>query len=572
LSIHVLPDELISQIAAGEVIERPASVVKELVENALDAGSRRVEVDIEKGGAALIRVRDDGSGIGEEELILALTRHATSKIASLADLERIGSLGFRGEALPSIASVSRFSLTTRVAAAAHAFSVGVRDGAMQASVPAAHPAGTSVEVRDLFYNVPARRKFLRSEQTEFQHTARMLERLALSRFDVAFSLTHNGKSVWSLPAAHTDADRLQRVASICGEEFASHVLEVRHQTESWRMSGWLALPTFSRGQADLQFAYVNGRYIRDKLLANAVRMGYQDVLFGGRYPAYLLYLDLDPVQVDVNAHPQKLEVRFRDSRQIHDFVFRTVERALATTRPTHESAGSAPADWLHRPDQAHLVLPEASPGGGVADAYRRYVTAPSGGSPPLGIAIAQLHGIYILSATADGLVLVDMHAAHERVMYERMKKLLQGQTMQQRLLVPEVIHLTPVQAQAAEAHAGEFAALGFEITRLSVDEIALRAIPALLVGQDPVALVRDVVADLQEQGQSRRVEESINHLLGNMACHAAIRAQRQLSLPEMNALLREMEGTDRSDQCNHGRPTWVRLTIADLDRLFLRGR
>jgi DNA mismatch repair protein MutL len=581
LSIQVLPDELISQIAAGEVIERPASVVKELVENSLDAGSRRIEVEIEKGGAALIRVRDDGGGISAGELALALTRHATSKIASLADLEHIATLGFRGEALPSIASVSRLELTTRGAQAAHAWAVSVRDGAVQAPSPAAHLRGTSVEVRDLFYNVPARRKFLRSEQTEFQHTARMLERLALSRFDVAFSLTHNGKSVWSLPAASTAADRLQRVASICGEEFAAHVLEVRHQTESWRLSGWLALPTFSRGQADLQFAYVNGRYIRDKLLSNAVRLGYQDVLFGGRYPAYLLFLELDPVQVDVNAHPQKLEVRFRDSRQIHDFVFRTVERALATTRPTHESSGSAPTDWLHRPNQAYLHLPEAKPSAHVADGFRSYVTtaaeiganaARSNGAPPLGVAIAQLHGIYILSATADGLVLVDMHAAHERVTYERMKKLLQGQTMQQRLLVPEVIQLSPVQAQAAEAHAAEFAALGFDITRLAPDQIAVRAIPVLLVGQDPAALIRDVVADLQEQGQSRRVEESINHLLGNMACHAAIRAQRQLSLPEMNALLREMEGTDRADQCNHGRPTWIRLTIADLDRLFLRGR
>jgi DNA mismatch repair protein MutL len=581
LSIQVLPDELISQIAAGEVIERPASVVKELVENSLDAGSRRIDVEIENGGAALIRVRDDGSGIGAQELALALTRHATSKIASLADLERIATLGFRGEALPSIASVSRLALTTRSAHAAHAWAVTVRDSAVQAPAPAAHLPGTSVEVRDLFYNVPARRKFLRSEQTEFQHTARMLERLALSRFDVAFSLTHNGKSVWSLPAAGTAAERLQRVASICGEEFAVHVLEVRHQSESWRLSGWLALPTFSRGQADLQFAYVNGRFIRDKLLGNAVRMGYQDVLFGGRYPAYLLYLELDPVQVDVNAHPQKLEVRFRDSRQIHDFVFRTVERALAATRPTHESSGSAPTDWLHRPNQAHMHLPEAKPGGHIADAYRSYVTtaaeigpsaARDAGAPPLGIAIAQLHGIYILSATVDGLVLVDMHAAHERVTYERMKKLLQGQTMQQRLLIPEVIQLSPVQAQAAEAHIEEFAALGFDITRLAPDQIALRAIPALLAGGDPAALIRDVVADLQEQGHSRRVEESINHLLGNMACHTAVRAQRQLSLPEMNALLREMEGTDRADQCNHGRPTWIRLTIADLDRLFLRGR
>lgn len=572
MSIHVLPDELVSQIAAGEVIERPASVVKELVENALDAGSRRIEVELEKGGASLIRVRDDGDGIGADELELALMRHATSKIASLADLERVATMGFRGEALPSIASVSRLSLTTRSADAVHAWVISVRDGAMLAPAPAAHPQGTSVEVRDLFYNVPARRKFLRSAQTEFQHAARMLERLALSRFDVAFSLTHNGKSVWTLPVASAAADRLQRVAAICGEEFAAHVLEVRHRTESWSLTGWLALPTFSRGQADLQYAYVNGRYIRDKLLANAARMGYQDVLFGGRYPAYLLYLELDTSQVDVNAHPQKLEVRFRDSRQIHDFVFRTIERALATTRPTHESAGSAPADWLHMPDQARMFLPEGVPDGRVADAYRSYLTQPPTDTPPLGFAIAQLHGIYILALTVDGLVLIDMHAAHERVTYERMKKLLLGNTTQQHLLVPEVIRLPAAQAQAAEAHSAEFAALGFDIMRLSVEEIALRAIPALLAGRDPAALIRDVLTDLAEQGQSRRVEESINHLLATMACHAAVRANRLLSVPEMNALLREMEMTDRADQCNHGRPTWVRLTLSDLDRLFLRGR
>ncbi len=572
MSIHVLPDELVSQIAAGEVIERPASVVKELVENALDAGSRRIEVELEKGGASLIRVRDDGDGIGADELTLALTRHATSKIASLADLERVATMGFRGEALPSIASVSRLSLTTRSADAVHAWVISARDGAMLAPAPAAHPRGTSVEVRDLFYNVPARRKFLRSEQTEFQHAARMLERLALSRFDVAFSLTHNGKSLWSLPVASAAPERLQRVASICGEEFAAHVLEVRHRTESWSLTGWLALPTFSRGQADLQYAYVNGRYIRDKLLTNAARMGYQDVLFGGRYPAYLLYLELDTSQVDVNAHPQKLEVRFRDSRQIHDFVFRTVERALATTRPTHESAGSAPADWLHMPDQARMFLPEGVPHGRVADAYRSDFAQTPTDTPPLGFAIAQLHGIYILAATVDGLVLIDMHAAHERVTYERMKKLLLGQTMQQHLLVPEVIRLPAVQAQAAEAHSAEFAALGFDIMRLGVEEIAMRAIPALLAGRDPAALIRDVLTDLSEQGQSRRVEESINHLLATMACHASVRANRLLSVPEMNALLREMEMTDRADQCNHGRPTWVRLTLSDLDRLFLRGR
>ena len=633
MPIQLLSDALISQIAAGEVIERPASVVKELVENALDARARRIEVELERGGCGLIRVRDDGIGIEPGEIALALARHATSKIASLDDLECVATLGFRGEALPSIASVSRLSLISRPAASAHAWSVEARDGALAAPVPASHPPGTSVEVRDLFFNVPARRKFLRTEATEYQHIVRMLERLALSRFEVAFALAHNGKPVWSLPAAATAAERLARVGKICGEDFAAHVIELKHDTESLRLSGWLALPTFSRSQADLQFAFLNGRFVRDKLLAGAVRLAYQDVLFHGRFSAYLLYLELDPTSVDVNAHPQKLEVRFRDSRRIHDFVFRTLERVLSDTRPTAESAGSAPLDWLTGsasfdrvapPHQAHFALPEGRSSRAGEDAYRSLVergdfgggvgeapwrgeasplgeTSLGGGAPwhgdgtlradgtahaggtahgdasssgdaPLGYAIAQLHGIYILAQTAQGVVLVDMHAAHERVMYERMKKLLAGQTAQQQLLIPEILHVTPAQAEAAEAHAAEFSALGFGVTRLAPDQLALRAIPSLLAGRDPAGIVRDVLSDLLEQGHSRRVEESINHLLGTMACHAAVRAQRILSLPEMNALLREMEGTERADQCNHGRPTWVRLSINDLDRLFMRGR
>jgi DNA mismatch repair protein MutL len=633
LPIQLLSDALISQIAAGEVIERPASVVKELVENALDARAKRIEVELERGGCGLIRVRDDGIGIQPEEIALALARHATSKIASLDDLERVATLGFRGEALPSIASVSRLSLVSRSAAAEHAWIIEARDGALTAPVPASHPPGTSVEVRDLFFNVPARRKFLRSDATEYQHIVRMLERLALSRFSVAFALIHNGKRVWSLPAAHTAPERLARVAAICGEDFAGHVIELKHDTESLQLSGWMALPTFSRSQSDLQFAFLNGRFVRDKLLAGAVRLAYQDVLFHGRFSAYLLYLELDPTAVDVNAHPQKLEVRFRDSRRIHDFVFRTLERVLAGTRPSAESAGSAPLDWLTgsasfggvaRPDQAHFVLPEGRAPRSGEDVYRGLVAraeigigmnegigtgvgepigvgdgigvregvdqgaaAPAieprfnghspdgraaGDAAPLGYAIAQLHGVYILAQTADGMVLVDMHAAHERVMYERMKKLLAGETAQQQLLMPQILHVTPAQAEAAEAHAQEFESLGFGVSRLAPDQLALRAIPVLLAGRDPAGIVRDVLSDLLEQGHSRRVEESINHLLATMACHAAVRAQRMLSLPEMNALLREMEGTERADQCNHGRPTWVRLSLADLDRLFLRGR
>ena len=641
MTIQILGDELINQIAAGEVIERPASVVKELVENSLDAGAARIEVEIERGGCGLIRVRDDGIGIAPQEIGLALARHATSKINSLEDLERVATLGFRGEALPSIASVSRLHLTSRSSASEHAWSVEAREGAVLAPVPASHPPGTSVEVRDLFFNVPARRKFLRAESTEYQHVLRMLERLALSRFEVGFALVHNGKRVWSLAPAHTPAERLARVAKLCGEEFTAHVLELRHDLESLKLWGWIALPTFSRSQADLQFAFLNGRFVRDKLIAGAARLAYQDVLFGGRYCAYVLYLDLDPTLVDVNAHPQKLEVRFRESRSVHDFMFRTLERALAGTRPSAASAGSAPLAALtgngtRAPNQARFLLPEP-PARGALDAYRRFLDTgaeaagetalraqiapaqahgvaepgPDGAAgaavagaalahaaavgaavagaasvgaavagtaastdtaPPLGFAVAQLHGIYILAQTSDGMVLVDMHAAHERVMYERMKKLLEGERAEQQLLVPEVLSVSEAEAVAAESHAAEFAALGFTVTRLGPERLALRGVPSLLAGRDPAAVVRDVLSDLTETGHSRRVEESINHLLGTMACHAAVRAQRMLSLAEMNALLREMERTDRADQCNHGRPTWVRVSLADLDRLFMRGR
>jgi DNA mismatch repair protein MutL len=615
LTIQVLGDELINQIAAGEVIERPASVVKELVENSLDAGASRIEVEIERGGCGLIRVRDDGIGIAPQEIGLALARHATSKINSLEDLERVATLGFRGEALPSIASVSRLCLTSRSSEGEHAWSVEAREGAILAPVPASHPPGTSVEVRDLFFNVPARRKFLRAEGTEYQHVLRMLERLALSRFEVGFALVHNGKSVWSLSPARTPAERLVRVAKLCGEDFASHVIELRHDLESLRLWGWIALPTFSRSQADLQFAFLNGRFVRDKLIAGAARLAYQDVLFGGRYCAYVLYLELDPTLVDVNAHPQKLEVRFRESRSVHDFMFRTLERALAGTRPSAASPGSAALAALtgeaaRTPNQARFLLPEP-PARGALDAYRRFLDAGVEGvggegvgeaafrthltaqghavaepgpdqaaiaaashdaAPPLGFAVAQLHGIYILAQTMEGMVLVDMHAAHERVMYERMKKLLEGERAEQQLLVPEVLTVSEAEAVAAESHAAEFAALGFTVTRLGPERLALRGVPSLLAGRDPGALVRDVLSDLAETGHSRRVEESINHLLGTMACHAAVRARRMLSLAEMNALLREMERTDRADQCNHGRPTWVRVSLADLDRLFMRGR
>jgi DNA mismatch repair protein MutL len=611
LSIQILNDELVNQIAAGEVIERPASVVKELVENSLDAGASRIDVELERGGCGLIRVRDDGIGIKPQEIGLALARHATSKIASLDDLERVATLGFRGEALPSIASVARLTLTSRSNEAAHAWSIEARDGALGSPAPASHPPGTSVEVRDLFFNVPARRKFLRAESTEYQHVLRMLERLALSRFEVGFSLAHNGRNVWTLPPARTEPERRARVAALCGEEFAAHVMELRHDSGPLRLTGWMALPTFSRSQSDLQFAFLNGRFVRDKLIASAARLAYQDVLFGGRFCAYVLYLGLDPTLVDVNAHPQKLEVRFREARSVHDFLFRTLERALAETRPSAASPGSASLQGLglgeraqgfaasrhgFAPSQRGFALPER-PAAGSIEGYRLLLSgdAPRSGlgagaepyatavrdaqhagageeGPPLGFAVAQLHGVYILSQTADGLVLVDMHAAHERVMYERMKRLLSGETAEQQLLMPDILKVTAAQAEAAEAHGAEFAALGFTLTRLAPDQLALRGVPSLLAGDDPADVVRDVLSDLAETGHSRRVEESINRRLGTMACHAAVRAQRALSIAEMNALLREMERTDRADQCNHGRPTWVRLSLGDLDRLFMRGR
>ncbi|MFO1466844.1 MAG: DNA mismatch repair endonuclease MutL [Steroidobacteraceae bacterium] len=611
MSIRRLPPDLINQIAAGEVIERPASVIKELVENALDAGATRIEVELERGGLSLMRVRDDGCGIPAEQLTLALAPHATSKIAALEDLEHVASLGFRGEALASIASVASLTLTSRTAGDGQAARI---HGGGSTVEPAAAVAGTCVEVREIFFNVPARRKFLRSETVELQHIARMLERLALSRFDVALSLSNNGRSMWRLPRAQDARAMLARVAKICGDEFASHVIEVEHDIEAMSLRGWLGLPTFSRSQSDLQFCFVNGRFVRDKLLTSAARLAYQDVMFHGRFPAYVLYLGLDPAAVDVNAHPQKLEVRFRDARGVHDFVFRTLQSALAQTQPRNESAGSAPADWLT--GSAGFASREAlrtqgdfrfasTGGAGSGYAAREPGAAASGGgpdavagaegihteagasagasasgiaagdggiTPPLGYALAQLQGIYILSQVPDGLVLIDMHAAHERILYERTKKLLEGQAHSQPLLLPHSLRVTPAQADAAETHAAQFTALGFELSRLAPDEVLLRAVPALLSQADAAQLVGDVLSDLVEHGTSRRVQAAIDHLLATSACHASVRARRTLTLPEMNALLREMERTERADQCNHGRPTWLRLSMAELDRLFLRGR
>ncbi len=592
MPIRVLPPHLVNQIAAGEVVERPASVAKELVENALDAGARHVEVSAEQGGVALLAVRDDGAGIPAGELALALESHATSKIASLDDLEHVASLGFRGEALPSIASVARVRLTSRHGHAPHAEQIDVDGGRAAAPRPAPHPPGTSVEVRDLFYNVPARRKFVRSAATEFQHVERMLTRLALSRPSVGFLLTHNGRRSFAVAPAAGRAAEEQRLAALLGEDFVSNALYVEHAALGLSLRGWLGLPTYSRSQPDQQHLVVNGRALRDRFLGTAVRLGYRDVLFHGRHPAYVLYLDLDPARVDVNAHPQKLEIRLRDGQTVHDFVRRSVEIALATTRPGAAGAGPIAAAALAGaavPRQAPMPLAVGEVIGGRLD-WTELATPPAAPMPspmaatladaaaatvpPLGFALGQLHGIYILSETAQGVALVDMHAAHERVIYERMKQALEAGAPppRQPLLVPAILEVGEAEADLAEELAAELAALGIVVDRLGPTRLALRELPLALGGRDPGGLLQGALHELAERGSSLAVEARRERMLATMACHAAVRAHRRLSLTEMNALLREMERTDRADQCNHGRPTWVRLTLEELDRLFLRGR
>ncbi len=592
--IQLLSVQLANQIAAGEVVERPSSVVKELLENALDAGARRIDIDVEQGGASLIRVRDDGGGIHCDDLALALSRHATSKIHSFDDLVAVQSLGFRGEALPSIASVSRFSIISRTASG-DAWRVESDGREVQPELaPAAHPVGTTVEVRDLFFNTPARRKFLRAERTEFNHLEEVVKRMALSRFDIAFQLRHHDRTVQQLRVATDEAERLKRVAAVCGPAFIDNAAYVDFSVAGLRLWGWIGLPTFSRSQADLQYFYVNGRMIRDRLVAHAVRQAYQDVLYHGRHPAFVLYLELDPETVDVNVHPTKHEVRFRESRLVHDFLFRGLHDALAQVRP---ETGLAP-----EPSPPAMA---ALPGHGtpMGRAYRSATQAPmplqvqehigayaalhsapsvesthspmveEGAAPPLGYAIAQLHGVYILAENSHGLVLVDMHAAHERITYERMK---QARTecgiTSQPLLVPVTLQVSEQEARLADEHQPVFLELGFEVSRMGPDTLAIRQVPAALREADVEQLVRDVLADLNTFGTSRRIREHMNELLATLACHGAVRAHRKLGLPEMNALLRDMERTERSGQCNHGRPTWVQLQMDELDKLFLRGR
>ncbi len=602
--IRQLSAELVNQIAAGEVIERPASVVKELVENSLDAGARRIEIDIEQGGARLIRVRDDGAGIAAEDLVLAISAHATSKIFSFDDLERVGTLGFRGEALPSIASVSRFALTSRSAASDTAWRIEVDGGKPRSPAPAQHPQGSCVEVRDLFYNLPARRKFLRAERTEFAHVDELVKSMALARTGTEFRLCHNGKPVRILRPIDSDAhaDHALRVADVLGNDFPASSLRVEHAAAGLRLSGWVGLPTASRAQADRQYFHVNGRLVRDRLVAHAVRQAYADVLFHGRHAVFVLFLELDPALVDVNVHPAKQEVRFREGRLVHDFLYRTLGDALSGARAgaanhpaavgaaiTAESFSASAARFasaLAVRSQGGLGFAVREPLGDYAALLGREPAIASAGGPaapandrdgreipPLGFALAQLHGVYVLAENAHGLILVDMHAAHERITYEKLKIARQGEGIRsQLLLVPLTIALSEREAEVAEEHAGRFAELGFEIVRGGPQSVLVRRIPAALDGADIARLVRDVIGDLIALGQSRRIEESTNALLATMACHGSVRANRRLSLPEMNALLRDMEATERSGQCNHGRPTWVQLALPDLDHLFLRGR
>ena len=565
-AIKPLPDLLISQIAAGEVVERPASVVKELLENSIDAGARAISVQLLEGGVRQIRIADDGGGIPKEELPLALARHATSKIASLEDLEGVASLGFRGEALASIAAVARLTLVSRPREAPHAWRIGPE----REVAPAALGGGTVIEVDDLYFNTPARRKFLKSEHTEFARCEEAVLRIALAHPQVAFQLQHNSRTVLQLSAG----EAARRGADVLGEEFAGQARAIEAAAGSLRLSGFAALPAYSRARADAQYFFVNGRFVRDKLLVHAVREAYADILHGQRHPAYALFLEIDPRGVDVNVHPAKTEVRFRDGRAIHQFVFHALQRALAAplAQATGAAAAAAP---LAAPRQQALGVEQP-----VAAYFHfaRQATqasmphAEAGTPPPLGFALAQLHGVYVLAQNASGLVLVDMHAAHERILYEKLKTALDERPAVQPLLVPLVISASGEETAAAEEHAGLLERLGFELAAAGPRELVVRAVPALLAGGRIAELVRALLADLDRFGASRVAAERRNQLLATMACHGAVRAHRTLSLPEMNALLRQMEATERADQCNHGRPTWAQLSMDDLDRLFLRGR
>jgi DNA mismatch repair protein MutL len=615
-AIHLLPDLLINQIAAGEVIERPASALKELLENSLDAGAADITVQLEGGGIKLLRVRDNGKGIAKDELPLALMRHATSKIASLDDLQKVASMGFRGEALASMAAVAQLALTSRTAQDEHGWKVEAQDGQLGEPAPASHAPGTSIELRELYFNTPARRKFLKSETTEFAHCEETFKRIALSRPDVAFSLQHNGKTVWQLPAQPPAA----RIAAILGEEFGHAAVTVERHAADLSLQGLAALPAYSRSSRDAQYFFVNGRFVRDKVASHALRQAYQDILHHQRHPAFVLFLDLPPEQVDVNVHPAKSEVRFRESQGIHQFIFHTLQQALsspiagAAANETSETSSS----FRRRPessafnqldDRTSKLAPEGSFSGlrrndgtphfqqqnmclGVAEreaAYRLWEmqlgsgkwevgsgeTAPPHHSPvpPLGFALAQLSGIYILAQNAQGLIVVDMHAAHERIVYERLKAALdEKQIATQPLLIPVSFYAELLDVATVEAEQGALKMLGFDIAPLSPTRLVVRAMPALLKQAEAETVAQEVLRELREFGASRALTERRNELLATMACHGAVRANRILSITEMNALLREMEQTERADQCNHGRPTWFQLSMGELDKMFMRGK
>ena len=586
MPIQQLPGHLINQIAAGEVVERPASVVKELVENSLDSGADAIHIDVLGGGARLIRVRDNGGGIPKAEVELALARHATSKISSLDDLEAVVSLGFRGEALPSIASVSRLVLVSRTADAESGWQVEADGGNITAPRPAAHTPGTTVEVHDLFYNTPARRRFLRTERTEFGHIEKWLRRLALSRPGVGFSLTHNRRSVLQLPKAETPDQQLDRISRICGKAFAEQSVYLEREAEGIALSGWIGLPTYNRSQPDQQYWFVNGRSINDKTLSHAARHAYRDVLFHGRFPAYVLSITMDPASVDANAHPAKHEVRFRDGRRVHGVVSQALETALRDTKPGGHAPAPATLAGHDRPSQEPMPLTSRRPPSAtsVSEALGAY-DALSGGAaalkvhvepdevPPLGFAIAQLAGIYVLAENADGLIIVDMHAAHERITYERLKRSYEDKSLvRQPLLVPVSVAVSEGEADRVEQSGSTLEQLGLVVERSGPGTVVVREVPALLKDSDAASLLRDLLADLAEAGHSSRIENASHDYLATMACHHSVRANRILSHAEMNALLREMETTERADQCNHGRPTWTSISLAELDRLFLRGQ
>ncbi|OGS93065.1 MAG: DNA mismatch repair protein MutL [Gallionellales bacterium GWE2_58_10] len=587
-AIHLLPDLLINQIAAGEVIERPASALKELLENSLDAGASDIAVQLEGGGIKLLRVRDNGKGIARDDLPLALMRHATSKIASLDDLQRVASMGFRGEALASMAAVAQLSLSSSTALDAHGWKVEARDGQMSEPAPTSHAQGSTVELRELYFNTPARRKFLKSEATEFAHCEETFKRIALSRPDVAFSLQHNGRTVWQLPVQPP----AERIAAILGEEFGHAAVSVERQTANLLLQGFAALPAYSRSTRDAQYFFVNGRFVRDKVAGHALRQAYQDILHHQRHPAFVLFLDLPPEQVDVNVHPAKSEVRFRENQGVHQFIFHTLQQALSI--PASGGQGAAGTDSKPapaQPQQQHIGLgtaqqaaayrlwemqagkEEGESGKITPTLYSPLTTRHSPEFPPLGYALAQLSGIYILAQNAHGLAVVDMHAAHERIVYEKFKAALDAERIAtQPLLIPVTFHAEPLDVATAEANQQALDRLGFDIAPLSPTTLAVRAMPVMLRQAEAETVAFEVLRELREYGASRALTERRDELLATIACHAAVRANHALSITEMNALLREMEQTERTGQCNHGRPTWFQLSLTDLDKMFMRGK